>query len=80
MTTKTIGVRGCGMIAEKEHFPALADAAGLDLYAVYDTSFDRWVVMQNRFHIEHARPTEQKFWESEIDSVLICTPASLHKE
>jgi len=80
MNGKKIGVLGCGMIAELGHLPALASADGLDLYAVYDVSFDRSVAMQKRFQIEHAYPTEEEFWESDVEAVVICTPAPLHKE
>jgi len=80
MNNKKVGVLGCGMIAELGHLPALANTQGIDLYAVYDVSFARAVEMQKRFHVEHAYPTEQEFWESDIDAVVICTPAPLHKE
>jgi predicted dehydrogenase len=34
--------------------------------------------MQTRYSIPHAFPTEKVFWESDIDAVVICTPAPLH--
>ncbi len=34
--------------------------------------------MQKKFHVPHAYPNEESFWKSNIDAVLICTPAPLH--
>ena len=75
MGAKKIGVLGCGMIAELGHLPALKHVAGLHLHAVYDMSLNRALAMQTKFQIPHAFPTEQAFWESDIDAVVICTPA-----
>jgi predicted dehydrogenase len=78
MTAKKIGVLGCGMIAELGHLPAMKHLAGMSLHAVYDVNWTRSRAMQDRFHIPHAYPTETAFWESDIDAVVICTPAPLH--
>lgn len=78
MDGKKIGVLGCGMIAELGHLPALKHVAGIRLHAVYDVSWDRALAMQNKFQIPHAFPTEQAFWESDIDAVIVCTPAPFH--
>jgi predicted dehydrogenase len=78
MNTKKIGVLGCGMIAELGHLPALKHVPGLSLHAVYDVNWDRALSMQSRFGIPHAFPSEKAFWESDIDAVVICTPAPLH--
>ncbi len=78
MSTKKIGVLGCGMIAELGHLPALKHVAGLSLHAVYDVNWNRALSMQSRFGIPHAFPSEKAFWESDIDAVVICTPAPLH--
>jgi predicted dehydrogenase len=79
MSAKKIGVLGCGMIAE------LGPSAGTEaccwfesLHAVYDVSWNRALAMQAKFRIPHAFPTEQAFWESDIDAVVICTPAPFH--
>lgn len=68
------------MIAELGHLPALRHCQGLVPYAVYDVNWDRAVEMQRRFGVHHAYPTEEEFWESDIEAVVICTPAPLHKE
>lgn len=78
MNTKKIGVLGCGMIAELGHLPALKHVVGINLHAVYDISWNRALAMQAKFQIPHALPTLQAFWESEIDAVVICTPAPFH--
>ena len=78
MSAKKIGVLGCGMIAELGHLPALKHVAGINLHAVYDVSWNRALAMQAKFQIPHAFPTEKAFWESDIDAVVICTPAPFH--
>ena len=78
MSRMKIGVLGCGMIAELGHLPALKNVAGLQLHAVYDVNWNRALAMQNRFQIPHAFPAEKAFWESNIDAVVICTPAPFH--
>jgi predicted dehydrogenase len=78
MNTKKIGVLGCGMIAELGHLPALQHVPGLRVHAVYDVSWGRALAIQIRFQIPHAFPSEKAFWESDIDAVIICTPAPFH--
>ena len=73
-----IGVLGCGMIAELGHLPALRGAPGCVLDAVYDVNWNRALAMQAKFQIPHAYPKESDFWESDLDAVVICTPAPLH--
>ena len=78
MSRKKIGILGCGMIAELGHLPALKYVAGLEVHAVFDVSWNRALAMQSRFQIPHAFPTEKAFWASDIDAVVICTPAPFH--
>ncbi len=73
-----IGIIGCGMIAEFGHIPAIQQISGLKLYALYDHDFSRAVHLQQHFHIPHAFPTEEAFFSSEIDAIVICTPAPVH--
>ena len=78
MSRKKTGILGCGMIAELGHLPAIGQVGGLELYAVYDVNWNRALSMQSRFGIPHAFPTETEFWESDVDAVIVCTPAPLH--
>lgn len=73
-----IGVIGCGMIAERGHLPALKQVDGLQLYALYDTSFDRAKDLQRRFDVPHAYSTKEDFYESDVDALVVCTPAPAH--
>lgn len=73
-----VGVLGCGMIAEWGHLPAIQKCDALVLEAVFDIRWERALAMQHRFHAKHAFPSEETFWKSDIDAVVICTPAPLH--
>jgi len=73
-----IGVLGCGMIAELGHLPALRNSSGLVVDAVYDVNWNRTLATQAKFQIPHAYPNESDFWESDLDAVVICTPAPMH--
>ena len=73
-----IGLLGCGMIAERGHLPALQQTPGLAIHALYDVDFARALDLQRRFGAAHAYPTEEAFWASDFDAVVICTPAPLH--
>lgn len=75
-----IGVIGCGMIAEKGHLPALQQVPELQLYALYDRDFERAKDLQRRFDASHAYPTEEDFYASDIDAIVVCTPAPVHYE
>jgi predicted dehydrogenase len=74
-----LGIIGCGMIAELGHMPAIAKVPGLRLYALYDRDFARAKLLQEQFGVPHAYPSEEDFHGSEIDAVVICTPAPVHR-
>lgn len=80
METMKIGVLGCGMIAELGHLPALRHTNGLVLDSLYDAKWERTLAMQSKFQVPHAYPTEKQFWESDVDAVVICSPAPMHRE
>jgi len=75
-----IGLLGCGMIAEFGHLPALRQTNGLIIDALYDAKWERTIAMQSKFQVPHAYPSEKLFWESDIDAVVICSPAPHHRE
>lgn len=77
---KKIGVLGCGRVAERGHLPALSRTPGLILEAVFDVNFPRALEMQQRFGVPHAYRSEEEFWRSDLDAVVICSPAPVHKE
>ncbi len=73
-----IGVIGCGMIAERGHIPAIRKVPELELYALYDRDFGRAKELQLAFGVPHAYPTEEAFFDSEVDAIVVCTPAPVH--
>lgn len=73
-----IGVIGCGMIAERGHLPAIKQVPELTLYALYDPNFERAKNLQKQFEVSHAYPSEEEFYNSDIDAIVVCTPAPVH--
>ena len=73
-----IGLIGCGSIAEFGHIPAIQKVAGFRLHALYDQDFSRAMRLQHQVHIPHAYPTEEAFFSSDIEAVVICTPVPIH--
>ena len=68
------------MIAELGHLPALRQTNGLVLDSLFDAKWERTLAMQSKFQVPHAYPTEKQFWESDVDAVVICSPAPMHRE
>lgn len=75
-----IGILGCGMIAERSHLPSLAKVSGLRVQTIYDVDPVRTLSLQSKFNIPEAAKTEEAFWASDIQAIVICTPAPLHHE
>lgn len=73
-----IGVLGCGMIAEHGHIPALQHVPTLRPYALYDRDFERAKTLQRQFDLPHAYPSEEEFLSSDLDAIVVCTPAPVH--
>jgi predicted dehydrogenase len=73
-----IGLLGCGMIAELGHLPALKQVHDLEVDALFDVNFQRALDLQRRFGVPHAYPTEEEFFASDLDAIVVCTPAPLH--
>lgn len=73
-----VGIIGCGMIAELGHIPAIKQVPGIQLYALYDPNFSRATLLQSWFDVPHAFPDEEAFFASDIDAMIICTPAPVH--
>jgi len=45
---------------------------------LYDHNFESAVKLQQQFSVPHAYKTEEEFFSSDIDAVVICTPAPVH--
>jgi predicted dehydrogenase len=68
------------MIAERSHLPSLQKVPRLQVKALYDIHPERAQLLQKKFHVPHAYATEEEFWKSDIQAVVICTPAPLHHQ
>jgi len=77
---KTIGILGCGTITERGHLPALMRTQGVGVATIYDRTIFKARDLQNKFGLKHVCESEEEFWRSDCDAVVICTPAPLHKE
>lgn len=73
------GIIGAGEIAGRAMGPALNQAAGTRLAAVYSRSLDRARSFAGRFNAEKAYDSLEKMLrDPELDAVYIATPNSLH--
>ncbi len=75
-----IGLMGCGAVALYGHLPAIQEAAGLDLFAIYDPHEPNLAAAQEKFGVPHAFSDQQAFFESGIEAVSITSPAPCHRQ
>jgi myo-inositol 2-dehydrogenase/D-chiro-inositol 1-dehydrogenase len=77
----TVGVIGCGQVAEGRHLPALRNLADVRVRAVADVDRARVQRMGDQFGIERRyEGAAALLADPEIDAVAVCVPASLHVE
>lgn len=77
---KKIGLMGCGHVAMYAHLPTIQNTPGLELVSVYDPNPAALEQAQNTFNIPHAFTHEDAFFESDIDAVVVTSPAPCHQE
>lgn len=80
MTLKKIGLLGCGTVAERGHLPAIGQVPELQAHALFDVDAVRAETLRRKFGVVHAFAREEDFWQSDLDAVVICSPAPVHRE
>ncbi|MBC2603779.1 Gfo/Idh/MocA family protein [Puniceicoccus vermicola] len=78
--TKKIGLMGCGQVATYGHIPAILDAEGLELHAVYDPSEENLKKVAEKFGISRSYSSLDDFFGSGIEAVTITSPAPFHRD
>lgn len=73
-----IGLMGCGAVAMYGHLPAILEASGLQLWAIYDPSESNLNAARDAFQPPHAFQDEESFFRSGIEAVTITSPAPCH--
>lgn len=73
-----VGVIGCGWITEKAHIPAIQGVEGASIESICDPDKDRMEYISEQFGIVHRFHDVNKFFESDIDAVIIASPNSTH--
>ena len=73
-----LGLIGCGLIAEQGHLPAIADTQGLQVVSALDPDVGRLAAVRDRFGIAATFTEAADFFRSDIDAVVICSPAPVH--
>ncbi len=79
-TPKRVGLMGCGMVASYGHLPAISEAEGIELHAVYDPNEDAVRRVQEEYGVTHACTEEDDFFASGLDAVSIASPAPCHRQ
>ena len=77
---KKIGLMGCGVVANYGHLPAIQEASGLELFALYDPHEPSLCAAQAKFAVPHAFTDERAFFASGIEAVSITSPAPFHRQ
>ena len=77
---KRIGLMGCGTVADYGHLPAIVQAPGLCLAALFDPDEGRLRRAQAKFGAPAAFTDQEEFLHSGIDAVAITSPAPCHRE
>ncbi len=77
---KKIGVVGCGVVADYGHLPTIKQIDGLELTALYDPNETNLKSAQEKFSVPHAFTNIDEFYKTDIDAVVVTSPAPCHKE
>jgi len=75
---KRIGIMGAGVVADYGHAPAIKDAAGITPVAVFDPRKKHVESFAQRHGIPHAADTVDGFFATDLDAVLVSSPAPTH--
>ncbi len=78
--TIPVGVLGCGKIAEDVHIPNLFNIAEFSLRSLCDVSAERLSAVGEKFGIPQERrfTSQEEFFKSGIEAVLVLSPTSFH--
>lgn len=74
----TIGIVGCGWIAENAHIPALLNNEKVNVKAVFDTNIERAQTISDRYSIEYAFGDFEDFLDCGFDGIIIASPNDTH--
>ena len=78
----TVGVLGCGKIAEEVHIPNLFNIAEYELRSLCDVSAGRLSAVGEKFGIPPERrfTSQEDFFRSGVEAVLVLSPTAYHYE
>ena len=76
---KKIGLMGCGTVAMYGHLPAIKQADGLELFAVFDPVATAAETAKKTFGVPQAFTDVEQFYRSGIEAVSITSPAPFHE-
>lgn len=75
---KTIGLMGCGTVANYGHIPTIQQTPGLELVALFDPDPKRLHAARDTFGISAAFTDVDEFLACGLDAVTITSPAPCH--
>lgn len=75
-----IAVIGCGMIAQKRHFPELSENPNVTLTACCDYVPERSRLMAETYGGRSYRTYQELLDKEELDAIIICTNNATHEE
>lgn len=69
---------GCGAVADYGHLPAIQETNSLALTSLFDPDSGRLLAMQKKFAVPQVFTDSEKFFASDIEAVVIASPAGAH--
>lgn len=76
----TVGVAGCGTIANDRHLPALESIPHVDVAAVYDHHWENAEHSASRFDVPAVYDDVDELAAADLDFVTVCTPPFAHAD
>lgn len=78
--TRSVGVAGCGKIANDRHLPALQSIPHLEVTALYDHHWENADHSAKQYDVPNVYSDVDEFVAQDLDFVTVCTPPFAHRD
>jgi len=74
----SLGIIGCGWIAEKAYLPIIEKMSNVNICSVFDVDYQKAYGIQKKYRVSNAFSNIDDFLSSPLDGVIIATPNNAH--